>query len=85
MAIFKFTVYTCFVRCRVDVRYGMANEKSFQSLSEERASDFSANKKRKGKARNARTGKSRISCDPEVDRLIELLEESRPLTLSLYC
>ena len=69
------------------LRYGMANDKSFQSLSEERASDLSANKKRKGEAaiENARTGKSRRSCDAEVDRLIKLLEESRPLTLSLYC
>ena len=65
----------------------MVNEKSFQSLSEERASDLSANRKRKGKAaiENERTGKSRIWCDADVDRLIELLEESRPLTLSLYC
>ena len=69
------------------LRYGMANEKSFQSLSDERASDLSANRKRKGKAaiENARTGKSRRLRDAEVDRLIELLEECRPLTLSLYC
>ena len=75
------------MRCHVDVRYGMANEKSFQSLAEERASDFSANRKTKGKEaiENARTGKSRRSCDAEVDRLIERLEESQPLTLSLYC
>ena len=32
------------------LRYGMANEESFQSLSEERASDLSANRKRKCKA-----------------------------------
>ena len=68
------------------LRYGMANEKSFQSLSAENARDLSANRKRKGKAaiENARTGKSRRWCDAEVDRLIELLEE-RSLTLSLYC
>ena len=68
------------------LRYGMANEESFQSLSEESASDLSANRKRTGKAaiENARTGKSRRWCDTEVDRLIELLEE-RPLTFSLYC
>ena len=40
------------------LRYGMANEEIFQSLSVESASDLSANRKRMGKAaiENARTG-----------------------------
>ena len=48
---------------RVDVKYGMANEESFQSLSEESTNDISANRKRKCKAivENPRTVKSPLS------------------------
>ena len=68
------------------LRYGMANEESFQSLSEESTIDLSANRKRKGKAavENPRTLKSRRWCDAEVDRLIELLEE-RPCLWDVFC
>ena len=68
------------------LRYSMANEESFQSLSEESTIDLSANRKRKGKAavENPRTLKSRRWCDAEVDRLIELLEE-RPCLWDVFC
>ena len=58
-----FTVYTCFVRSAWMLRYGMANEESFQSLSEESTSDLFANRKIKGKAavENPRTVKSPLS------------------------
>ena len=81
-----FTVYSCFVRSAWMLRYGMANEESFQSLSEESTIDLSANRKRKGKAavENPRTLKSRRWCDAEVDRLIELLEE-RPCLWDVFC
>ena len=64
----------------------MANEESFQPISEESASDLSASRKRKGKAaiENAKTGKSRRWCDAEVDRLVELLEE-RPCLWDVFC
>ena len=62
----------------------MANEEGFHSLGEDRTSDLSANRKRKNKTtvENGRSGKSRRWCDAEVDRLIELLEESKNLVLS---
>ena len=51
------------------LRYGMANEESFQSLSEESTSNLSANRKKKGQSSrwNPRTVKSRRWCDAEVD------------------
>ena len=39
-------VYTCFMRSAWMLTYRMANEESFQSLSEESASDLSTNRKR---------------------------------------
>ena len=66
------------------LRYGMANEESFQSLSEESTSNLSANRKRKSKAavENPRTVKSRRWCDAEIDKLIDLLEER---TWDVFC
>ena len=59
------------------LRYGMANEESFQSLSEESTSDLSASRKRKGIAavENPKTVKSSRWCDAEIGRLVELLEQ----------
>ena len=66
------------------LRYGMGNEESFQSLSEESTSDLSANRKEgKSAVENPRTVKSGW-CDTEVDRLIELLEE-RPCLWDAFC
>ena len=47
------------------LRYGMANKESFQSPSEESASDLSADRKRKGKAavENPRTVKSPLALE----------------------
>ena len=82
----SFTVYTCFVRSAWMLTYDMANEESFQSLSEESTSDPSANRKRKSKAavENPRTVKSRRWCDAEIDKLIDLLEE-RPCLWDAFC
>ena len=61
-----FTVYTCFARSAWMLkRDDIANVESFQSLSEESTRDFSANRKRKGKAavETPRTVKSPLSKD----------------------
>ena len=66
------SIYTYFVHSALMLRYGLANEESFQSLSEESTGDLSANGKRKGRAavENQRTVKSGRRCDLEVDRVI---------------
>ena len=56
-----FTVKTCFVRSAWMLKYGMANEESFKSLSEESTKDLSANRKKKGQSNRWKPDNCKIS------------------------
>ena len=71
-----FTVYNCFVRSALMLRYGIANEESFQSLSEETTSDLSANVKNGERSRRKlQTCEIKRMVRRGGEALIKLLEE----------